>query len=186
MARTLPVTSDTGGRNAFKAPFWLAALLPGLVNFKPSEEVLIVRTSQVNDRGHIVSHYTAERKQADFYWPKTGNVSFVGKFDPSDVCGYGLHGCLLYKPNTLPSLVTQNNAVLQVVRVKRSDAFIVTAQGEKAKFCRGEVIMTTNSADDVAELAAAVYGSAYKDAVASGIKRRLTASNLVKNFATVV
>lgn len=157
MARTYPLTAESiGSRLSVPAPFWLASFLPG---FDPTQEVLIVRVSTKDEHGHIVSNYTANHKRHNFYWPRKGTISFVGKFDPTDTCGDGLHGCLLAKPSTFNALVTPNaNAVLQLLRVKREDAFMVYASGEKVKFSKGEVVLTTNSKVDINAVANAVYG----------------------------
>lgn len=172
-----PMTNETS-QYAYLPHNKMGALAKvAFAGFDPAKEMLLLRTSSVVN-GSIVSHWSNSNGKQDFFWPKVGHIFFVGKFDESNTCGSGLHAVDLASPNTFRSIVTPKNAVWQLIRVKRSDAFLVTANGTKVKFKAGHVVLTTNRTTDIADVVNAVFSTTDAYAIRRSLPSQLLATTL--------
>ncbi|MDP9269315.1 MAG: hypothetical protein M3P27_13470, partial [Acidobacteriota bacterium] len=112
-----------------------------------SKHVLVLRTCSADLTSN--SYRLVKGKKVSgtpFVWPEKGKVECTD-WDPSPVCGGGLHG-LAWGDGNARLLDNSNDAKWQVVKVLESD--LIAVDGDKVKFPRGEVIYTGNMADAMA------------------------------------
>jgi hypothetical protein len=101
----------------------------------PPETTLVIRTCDVNLRGH-----------GGFQWPRSGPVE-CPDWDPKPACGNGIHG-LAWGNGDWSNTSRDADAVWMVVGVKTAD--LVWIGKDKVKFARGTVVLCGTLAEATA------------------------------------